>query len=84
MALPQGGVAVAAAKSLRLEGAAKLVLAAPVCATQTAEFLSEIVDEVICLSTPREVCDVGTWYKDFGQISDDEVVETIKSVRAPP
>ena len=48
--------------------------------------ISEIA-EVICVSTPARFMAVGEWYHDFGQTSDDEVVELLDkgvSVRLVP
>jgi len=37
-----------------------------------AEFQS-LVDRIVCAATPQPFMGVGTWYAEFGQLSDDEV-----------
>lgn len=56
----------------------KIILAIPVCALDTAEKLRPLVDDIVCLITPAVFMAVGSWYKDFAQISDKEVVELLK------
>jgi putative phosphoribosyl transferase len=64
--------AQAAARWLRLHGARRIVLAAPVAARESTRELHDWVDDVVC------VADAGPWsirqcYKDFAPTSDEEV-----------
>lgn len=68
-------VAIEAVRKLHPQ---KIVLATPVCALDIAESLKKLVDEVVCLATPYEFSAVGLWYKDFSQVSDEEVVKLLK------
>ena len=36
-------------------------------------------DDVIVLEEPRGFLAVGEWYRDFDQVSDDEVVEALRA-----
>lgn len=72
----------AAARSVRLQKPAKLVLAVPVCAPETARNLRDEVDEFVCISTPTDFRAVGVWYQDFSQVSDDEVLAILEQARA--
>lgn len=80
--LATGVTAVAASRYVRSRGAARLVLAVPVCATQAIDLLSREVDEVVCVARPENLMAVGYWYEDFGQTSDEEVIGLLSSFRA--
>jgi predicted phosphoribosyltransferase len=54
-----------------------LVLAVPVGARETVARLEPMADEVVCLAAPADFRAVGSWYDDFGQLSDDAVVELL-------
>ena len=79
--LATGVTARAAVEGLRRRGPKRLVLAAPVCAAQTAELLAPAVDELVCLETPPDLGAIGFWYRDFEQTSDEEVVELLERAR---
>lgn len=76
-----GVTAKAAIKAVKKLNPKKIVLASPVCALDTVEGLKKKVDEVICLATPFEFSAVGVWYKNFTQISDEEVVEWLRKAK---
>ena len=76
--LATGVTARAAVEALRLRGPSRLILAAPVCAAQTAEVFRPLVDELVCLVSPSDLGAIGFWYKDFEQTSDAEVVELLE------
>jgi len=62
-----------AAKALRKESAAEIVVAVPVASPSTcAEFETE-VDKIICATTPEPFWAVGQWYRNFSQTTDEEV-----------
>lgn len=73
-----GITARAAIQSVKKLHPKKIVLASPVCALDTVEGIKSQVDEVICLVTPVEFTAVGLWYRDFKQVSDEEVVNLLK------
>ncbi len=62
-----------------------LVLAVPVCPPDSAARLRKEADEVVCLFEPTLLYGVGQWYRDFTQVSDDEVVAAlaVEPERAP-
>lgn len=68
-----GATVRAALKGLRRQEPAGIVLAVPVAPDDTLAQLGEEADEVVCLETPRPFTAVGAHYRDFGQISDDDV-----------
>ena len=63
----------AAARALRLQRPARVVIAVPVGAAFTCEELRGEVDELVCVETPEPFFAVGQWYDDFSQTGDDEV-----------
>ena len=79
--LATGVTALAAIRALRRLEPRRLVLAAPVCAAQTAELLGPEVDELVCLEAPLDLGAIGFWYRDFSQTTDEEVVELLERAR---
>lgn len=77
--LATGSTAAAAITVVRHFGAAHVLLAVPVGSREAVERLSEMADEVVCLSTPEPFYAVGQHYRDFGQVSDDEVVAILEA-----
>lgn len=69
----------AAVRSVRLQSPSRLVLAAPVCPLETARLLQEEVDELVCIATPMDFRAVGIWYRDFTQLTDDDVAAILRS-----
>jgi len=80
--LATGVTARAAVEALRLRAPRRLVLAAPVCAAQTAELFLPRVDELVCLESPPDLGAIGFWYRNFEQTSDEEVVELLERARS--
>ncbi len=80
--LATGVTARAAIEALQLRRPERLVLAAPVCAAQTAELFKPEVDELVCLESPSDLGAIGFWYRNFEQTSDEEVVELLERARS--
>ena len=78
-----GVTAEAALRALREHSPRRLILAAPVCAAQTAIRLRTVTDEVVCPLMPTDLSNVGGWYDDFTQTSDAEVLDLLAKA-APP
>ena len=77
-----GVTAAAAARVLRARGAKRVIAAVPVSPPRLGENLSSFFDGFISLSTPAYFMSVGSWYADFEQTSDREVVELLQASRA--
>lgn len=77
--LATGATMAAAVKYLRKKGAAKIIVAVPVAATSTANRLRKSVDEFITLNEREDLLSVGQWYRDFSQVTDDEVISLLRS-----
>lgn len=75
--LATGVTAEAALRSLRAVKPSRLLLAVPVCATETADRLRAIADDVVCVAAPPVFRAVGEWYEDFAQTTDTEVLQLL-------
>jgi len=76
--LATGYTARAAIAALRQGGSASVTLAVPVAAEATARELRSVADSVVVLETPAHLQNVGSFYLDFRQISDEEVVSILR------
>lgn len=80
--LATGVTARAALRHLRRRGPARLVLAVPVCGTNSAGWLREETDDLVCLEQPPHFHAVGQWYEDFEQVTDAEVTAALREQNA--
>lgn len=62
----------------RMEGPEKLIAAVPVGAKESLEALLESCDELVALRIPGYLGAIGQFYLDFGQTSDEEVLEILR------
>lgn len=69
-----GSTMRAALLAARRQKPARLVLAVPVAPAATLDRLRAEVDEIVCLSTPEDFYAIGQFYRDFHQMTDDEVI----------
>lgn len=76
-----GATAKAACQVARARGAGRVVLAVPIGATDIDERFAGYADQVICLQKPDLFFAVGQGYRDFAQVSDDEVVDLLARAR---
>lgn len=56
-----------------------LAAAVPVAAADTIDSIETLLDQLYCLYTPVFLDGVGQWYDEFSQVSDAEVIETLKA-----
>jgi putative phosphoribosyl transferase len=75
--LATGRSALAAVRSLRKRGAARVILAAPVASPEAARLLGDAADEVVCAEIPPDLWAVGAWYADFRPTTDEEVARLL-------
>jgi putative phosphoribosyl transferase len=73
-----GATMKAAIATLKEEKAKRLIVAVPVSPVETADELRAMADEFVCLHTPSDFMAVGNYYRDFTQVSDEEVAEILK------
>jgi putative phosphoribosyl transferase len=67
-----------AALALRNSKPSEIIVAVPVAAPATCAEFESAVDQVICAVTPEPFWAVGQWYRDFSQVSDEEVRELLR------
>ncbi|MDO8295873.1 MAG: phosphoribosyltransferase [Caulobacter sp.] len=80
--LATGATARVAVRGLRGQGAAKVILAAPVAPPETTSLLRNEVDELVCLTQPDRFAGVGAFYGDFHQLTDEEVLALLARATA--
>lgn len=76
-----GATMRAAIAALRQQQPARVVVAVPVAAAETVSVLEREADEVVCLAMPTPFWSIGQWYRDFGQVQDDEVRQLLASAQ---
>lgn len=74
-----GATAKAALLAIRLAAPKRIVLAVPVASTEAVAALRPFADEIICLAVPQMFYAVGAHYRDFPQVDDTEVIDTLAS-----
>ena len=74
-----GGTARAACHTARARGAASVVLAVPVAPTEARERFRGEVDELVAVQTSDHFRSVGQFYRDFSPVSDQDVVDCLRS-----
>jgi putative phosphoribosyl transferase len=70
----------AALLAVRRRNPRRLILAVPVCAVESARRLREYADDVVCLHAPPLFRGVGERYRDFSQVSDEEVMAVLEEL----
>ncbi|MDA8090555.1 MAG: phosphoribosyltransferase family protein [Nitrospiraceae bacterium] len=85
--LATGATMRAAISALKEEGLKKLVAAVPVAPPETARAVRQMVDEFVCLQTDPFFTSLGSYYYNFDQVPDEEVVglleESAKKIPEP-
>ena len=71
--LATGASMQAALMGLRARDPARIVVAVPTAPLETCEAFQQLVDEMICTTTPEPFYGVGQWYEDFSQVTDEQV-----------
>jgi predicted phosphoribosyltransferase len=69
-----GNTIMATVNLLRKSRAGKIVIGVPVASQSAVQKLSKEVDEVVAVMIPEEFYGVGAFYKNFSEVSDDEVL----------
>jgi putative phosphoribosyl transferase len=73
-----GATAVAALRWARAAGSARVIFAAPVGPPAARARLEAECDEVVLLLEPETFFAVGEWYRDFDQVTDEQVIEILR------
>lgn len=72
-----GATIKAAALYARRQSAKRVIIAAPVAPSDTAERLGDAADGFVFVNTPEYFPAVGAFYEDFSQTTDEEVREAL-------
>lgn len=75
--LATGSTMAAALRFLRGRGARRLVCAAPVASHQGVEKVRALCDDVVAIAVPSCFGAVSSFYREFGQVEDEEVSELL-------
>jgi putative phosphoribosyl transferase len=73
-----GATMKSAITTLKEENLKKLIVALPVAPPGVVKELEQMVDLFICIETPFDFMAVGSYYHDFTQVSDEEVINFLE------
>jgi putative phosphoribosyl transferase len=82
--LATGATMLAAARALRRQAPARLIVAVPVGTRDACDALRTDVDEVVCPAQPEPFGAVGFYYAHFEQVEDEQVRELLEASRRAP
>jgi putative phosphoribosyl transferase len=75
--LATGATMRAAVAAVRALGPSRLVVAVPIAPAETVAAFARDGIELACVHAPDDFVSVGSWYRDFGQVSDEEVIRLV-------
>jgi len=78
-----GSTMIAALRAVRARRPLTLVAATAVASPEALRLIRREADEVVCVETPPVLYAIGEFFGDFAQVSDDEVVATLREARQP-
>jgi putative phosphoribosyl transferase len=73
-----GATTRAALRAVRVRNPKTLVLAVPVAPSDALPALRREVDDLVCLEDYESFGAIGLYYRDFRQVSDEEVIEILR------
>ncbi|MDA8387714.1 MAG: phosphoribosyltransferase family protein [Nitrospiraceae bacterium] len=73
-----GATMKAALTALKKEGPAKLIAAVPVSPPETQDAIKRLADDFVCLEVHPFFTAIGSFYYDFRQVTDEEVVSLLE------
>jgi putative phosphoribosyl transferase len=74
-----GATVIASARWARKHRPSRLIVAVPVAPPQSVEVLEQEADFVMVLHTPRDFASVGQFYEEFAPVSDEQVMQVMRS-----
>jgi putative phosphoribosyl transferase len=75
--LATGATMQAAVAAVRALGPKRVVVAVPVAPSEVLTAFARDGLETACVHAPDDFVSVGSWYRDFGQVTDEEVIRLI-------
>ena len=76
-----GSTMIAALRAVRSRHPAELIAATGVASADTLHRIRPETDSVVCVETPPILYAIGEFFRDFSQVSDDEVVATLREAK---
>lgn len=76
-----GSTMIAALRGVRSRRPAKLIAATAVASSDTLQRIRREADEAVCLETPAVLYAIGYHFRDFSQVSDEDVLATLREGR---
>ncbi len=73
-----GSTMTAALRAIRQQGPKKLIAAVAVASAMAARAVAHEADAMVCLNVPADFYAVGQFFKDFSQVTDDDVVAILR------
>lgn len=73
-----GATMAVAARAVRAQRPAELVIAVPVAPPATIERFATLADRFVCPLQPMSFWAIGAWYRDFTQLSDEQVIDMMQ------
>ena len=73
-----GSTMTAALRAIRKQEPKRLVAAVAVASAMAARAMSREADAIVCLNVPADFYAVGQFFKDFSQVTDDDVVAILR------
>jgi putative phosphoribosyl transferase len=73
-----GSTMTAALRAIRRQDPKRLIGAVAVASAMAARAMSHEADAMICLNVPAEFYAVGQFFKDFSQVTDDDVISILR------
>ena len=77
-----GATMVAAIRAVRAKHPAELIGAVAVAPKATIDRIAKEADAVVCLDMPKDFYAVGEYFRDFSQVTDEDVVKSLKKASA--
>lgn len=77
-----GHTVLAAVRAVKKGKPGKIIVAVPVSSAQAADLVRAEADELICIDTPDFFMAVGEFYRNFPQLTDEEVIDYIKKSKS--
>jgi putative phosphoribosyl transferase len=75
-----GNTLMSTIKMLRNSKPARIIVAVPVAPQSAVNKLSKVVDELVIPLIPKEFYGVGSFYEDFTQVTDEEVIRYLNEL----
>jgi predicted phosphoribosyltransferase len=75
--LATGATMRAAVAAVQVQAPSRVVVAVPVAPVETVAAFARDGIEIVCVHVPAAFVAVGSWYRDFGQVDDEEVIRLI-------